>query len=155
MSGVRVCRLTGADDLSAAIVLLQRFFAEEGFDTPPEAISANARRLASIETCGLFIAEFQNEAVGVATISMEFGIEYGWSAEMGDLYVLPPWRGRGISRAIVGAVEDFLRSKEATCYQVTVTPYAREHHGLTAFYESLGFAPEGRLILCKHLGTRG
>jgi GNAT superfamily N-acetyltransferase len=148
---VRVRRLLASDDLSAAISLLQRFFREEGFDTPPERIAANVGRMVGIAQCGLFLAEDGSEAVGVATVSLEFGIEFGWSAEMGDLYVLPDWRGKGLSRVLVGAVEEFLRSIGATGYQVTVTPFAEEHHGLADFYDKLGFAGEGRLIRYKRL----
>jgi hypothetical protein len=48
-------------------------------------------------------------------------------------------------------VEEFLRARGATGYQVTVTPYAEEHHGLADFYDKFGFAGEGRLILYKRL----
>jgi GNAT superfamily N-acetyltransferase len=151
MSGISVRRLTADDDLAAAGELLIRFFAEEGFTTPPATIRTNMQRLASLETCGLFIAEAEGKTIGVATISMEFGIEYGWSAEMGDLYVLPGWRGRGVSARIVAAIEAFLRERGAAGYQVTVTDYAERHHGLTEFYRKLGFAGEGRKLLYKSL----
>jgi len=146
-----VRRLQADDDVAAAAGLLIRFFREEAFDTPDEVIRANTARMAGIETCGLFICEAQGIAIGVATISLEFGIEFGWSGEMGDLYVLPEWRGRGVSQALVGAVEVLLRERGATGYQVTVTPYAEETHGLQSYYRKLGFSSEGRLILYKRL----
>jgi GNAT superfamily N-acetyltransferase len=144
-------RLQAGDDIGAAADLLIRFFREEGFDTPDETIRSNTSRMAGLEACGLFVAEADAQAIGVATISMEFGIEFGWSGEMGDLYVLPEWRGRGISQALVAAVEAFLTQRGATGYQVTVTPFAEEAHGLQGYYRKLGFASEGRLILYKKL----
>jgi GNAT superfamily N-acetyltransferase len=144
-------RLQTGDDVCAAADLLIRFFREEGFDTPDETVRSNTSRMAGIEACGLFVAETEAEAIGVATISMEFGIEFGWSGEMGDLYVLPTWRGRGVSQALVAAVEIFLKERGATGYQVTVTPFAEEAHGLQGYYRKLGFASEGRLILYKRL----
>ncbi len=149
MSEIAVVRLTAGDDLAAAIGLLVRFFSEEGFATAPGTIAQNARRLAALDTCGLFAASCGGETIGVATVSLEFGIEFGWFAEMGDLYVVPPWRGRGVSRQLVAAVERYLVAKGASGYQVTVTPHAESQHGLRRFYESLGFASEGRLILGK------
>jgi GNAT superfamily N-acetyltransferase len=146
-----VRQLTSADNLDAAIELLQRFFREEGFDTPDDVIAANTMRMASLDVCGLFVVIADNRTIGVATVSMDFGIEFGWSAEMGDLYVLPEARGKGVSVQLVRAVEDFLLSKGATGYQVTVTPYASEQHDLTKFYERLGFDAEGRLILYRRL----
>jgi GNAT superfamily N-acetyltransferase len=151
MNAVRVRRLGEADDLSEASDLLIRFFREEQFDTPDEVIRRNAATMAGLGNCGLFIAEASGKVIGVATISLEFGIEFGWGAEMGDLYVLPESRGKGVSRQLVFAIEAFLKERGATTYQVTVTPYAQHAHDLKIFYEHLGFESEGRLILAKKL----
>ncbi len=148
---MNIRRLTGSDDLSGAIELLRRFFSEEGFDTAQEMIAAHTRQLAALETCGLFIGEDQGKTVGVATVSMEFGIEYGWWAEMGDLYLVPEYRGRGLSRRVVKSVEEFLKDRGCHGYQVTVTPFAGAQHGLARYYARLGFKSEGRLILRKRI----
>lgn len=149
MNALRCRQLKPNDDLSAATGLLIRFFREEGFNTPDPVIAANVSQLAALETCGLFVAIGDGQTIAVATVSLEFGIEYGWSAEMGDLYVVPEWRGRGVSRALLAAVENFLTERGAARYQVTVTP--QHHHDLTHYYEALGFESEGRLILFKKL----
>jgi len=75
----------------------------------------------------------------------------GWSAEMGDLYIVPAWRGRGAARAMVDAAENYLRARGAWGYQVTVTPFGESSHGLRRFYQKLGFAEEGRSILYRKL----
>ena len=147
---MKVRRLSRSDDLSPAISLLQRFFEEEGFDTPLAIIAERAGQMAGIGQCGLFLAEAENQAIGVATCSLEFGIEFGWWAEMGDLYVVPEWRGKGIARRLATAVEDFAKGAGAGGYQVTVTPFGEEHMGLKAFYRSLGFEGDGRLLLFKY-----
>jgi GNAT superfamily N-acetyltransferase len=151
VSRFAIRRLRSGDDITAAGDLLIRFFREESFDTPDEIIRANTERMAGIDACGLFLCEAEGRAIGVATISMEFGIEFGWSGEMGDLYVLPEWRGQGVSQVLVAAVEAFLKERGAAGYQVTVTPYAEDAHGLQAYYRKLGFSSEGRLILYKKL----
>lgn len=152
---LEVRQLSADDDLFAVTVLLRRFFVEESFSTPAEAITRNTKTLAALPNCGLFVAEDSGMTVGVATVSLEFGVEFGWSAEMGDLYVLPEWRGKGVSRLLIEAIESFLREKGAAGYQVTVTPFAEEHHALGRYYEKLGFASEGRLIFYKRLDDRG
>lgn len=151
MSEVRIRRLGNADDLAQATDLLIRFFREEGFDTPDAVISRNTQIMAGLVNCGLFVAETPGRTIGVATVSLEFGIEFGWGAEMGDLYVLPQWRGKGVARQFVLAIESFLKERGATTYQVTVTPYAQDMHDMKAFYARLGFDGEGRLILAKKL----
>jgi GNAT superfamily N-acetyltransferase len=70
---------------------------------------------------------------------------------MGDLYVVPEWRGRGLARRLVAAVEAFLVSRGAAGYQVTVTPHAEAAHGMGRFYAGLGFTDEGRRILYRDL----
>jgi len=151
VKALTVRRLRAGDDTSAAANLLIRFFAEEGFDTPAVMIRRNTARMAAIDMCGLFIAEEAAQSVGVATISLEFGIEFGWSGEMGDLYVLPERRGAGVSWALLDAVEALLREQGASGYQVTVTPFGQDHYDLKGYYAKLGFAGDGRLILRKAL----
>jgi GNAT superfamily N-acetyltransferase len=148
---VTVRKLDPKDELSMAVKLLQRFFREEGFETPDTVIESNTHILAGVEQCGLFIAETNETCIGVATVSLDFGIEFGWSAEIGDLYVLPEWRGRGVSRKLVEAIESFLREKGATEYRVTVTSFGREQHDLVSFYNSLGLVDEGRQLMQKSL----
>lgn len=144
-------RLVRGDDLSQAVELLFRFFAEEGFDADRARIARHVATMAGLDTCGLFVAEDDGQAVAVATVSLEFGIEYGWWAELGDLYVVPEKRGTGLSRRMIEAAEVLLREKGAAGYQVTVTPFGAAHHDLAAYYRKLGFASEGRLILIKEL----
>ena len=96
-------------------------------------------------------AESDDTVVGVATASMEFGIEFAWWAEMGDLYVLPDARGLGVAKLLVGGIESWLRSRGVAGYQVTVTPDGEDHHGLRAYYRKLGFTGDGRLLLFKEL----
>jgi len=152
---VKVRQLVPGDDPGSAILLLQRFFREEGFDTPDDVIAANTRRMLGLDVCAILQAEEDGVAIGVATVSMDFGIEFGWSAEMGDLYILPEWRGRGIARLIVAAAEDYLRARGAAGYQVTVTPFGEQSHGLRNFYRALGFAEEGRELLYRRLSGKG
>ena len=148
---MKLRRLTADDDLTAATYLLQRFFAEEGFSTPPAVIAERVMMLAGLDTCLLITAESDDTVVGVATASMEFGIEFGWWAEMGDLYVLPDARGLGVAKLLVDGIESWLRSRGVAGYQVTVTPDGEDHHGLRAYYQKLGFTGDGRLLLFKDL----
>jgi len=144
-------RIQSGNDTAAAEDLLIRFFREENFDTAAETIRANCRKMAGQDSCALFLAETGPSAVGIATISLNFGIEYGWLGEMGDLYVLPEFRSRGVARGLILEVEGFLKSRGASGYQVTVTPHGRRAHALQHFYAKLGFGAEGREIRYKKL----
>lgn len=148
---IKVTRLRIGDDLSAAEELLRRFFAEEGFDGAVASISENTRRLSALDICGLFLAEENSAALGVATVSLDFGIEFGWSGEIGDIYVLPEHRGKGVSRLLVEAATALAIAKGSTALQVTVTANAAAQHDLRTYYGKLGFTDEGRVILAKAL----
>ncbi len=148
---MKVRQLRIGDDLDPAKQLLLRFFREEGFDTPDKVIAANVGAMAGIESCIILVAEEGELAVGVATLSLEFGIEFGWSAELGDLYVAPDWRGRGVAHQLVKTGEEILRERGVAGYQVTVTALADALHDLKRFYRALGFDGEGRLLLWKKL----
>jgi GNAT superfamily N-acetyltransferase len=147
---MRISRLRAGDALDEAEGLLIRFFEEEGFETKPSVIAANLRTMAGLETCAILLAFEEGAAVGVATVSLEFGIEIGWNGEMGDLYVVPEWRGKGVAGALITAVEGVLKERGCAGYQVTVTPHAAGQ-GLAVFYEKIGFGSEGQAIYFKKL----
>ncbi|HEY7749775.1 MAG TPA: GNAT family N-acetyltransferase [Aestuariivirgaceae bacterium] len=131
--------------------MLIRFFREEAFSTPNTMIIQHCRALVQLGSCGLFIAESSGQAIGIATVSMQYGIEYGWLGEMDDLYVVPSHRGMGVARELVVAVETFLKQQGASGYQVTLTPHSEKTRGLREFYGKLGFSTEGREIFHREL----
>ena len=135
-------------DAGAAAELLKAFFVEEGFSTPGWRIEANLRQMLELDICRVVVARAGGEAVAVATLSLDFGIEFGWTAGIGDLYVAPVARGRGLARALVEACCDLARQQGATNLQVTLTGHG-EGAGLRAFYARLGFADDGRRILMR------
>lgn len=148
---MKIARVTATAWLAEATVLLQRFFAEEEFATSDELIAQRARIMAEDRSLGLFVALVDQHAVGVASCSMGFGIEFGLWGEMGDLYVLPEWRGRGVANALCDAIERFVLESGGTGYQVTVTPIGEKHFQLSEFYRKQSFTDDGRRLLLKYL----
>lgn len=149
-AGLVILSLGSDSDLSEAERLLVAFFGEEGFATPAETIGKNLHRMAGLDICTIFLAAVASRAVGVATVSLDFGIEFGWSAEVGDLYVLPAWRGRGVARALIDAAIAWSRGRGATSLRVTITPHGADAN-LVAFYERLGFSDDGRRLMAADL----
>jgi len=64
---------------------------------------------------------------------------------------VPEWRRKGVSRALLCAIESLLCERGASGYQVTVAPFGQQHQDLRAYYMRLGFTGEGRLVLRKSL----
>jgi len=104
---------------AAAVDLLVRFFREEGFMTPPPRIAENLDRMLSDSSCWCALAVADGEARAVITVSTVLYVEWGRLGEIGDLYVLPEYRRRGLATvetirlcrgsAIVAQVEQLSR----------------------------------------------
>lgn len=147
---------TVADDaeLAAACRLLQSFFRNGRFDTPPtpETVAAHARRMHGLTNlCRILVGWLDDAAVAVATVSLDFGIEFGWQAEIGDLYVAPSARGQGLAFRLVEACSAWARERGAQSVAVTLTAHGADS-GLEDFYRRLGFTSDGRRLLIRRLG---
>ena len=142
-----------SESFEAALNLLERFFREEGFDTPAEQMRVFlADMLASSQTA-IFLARSAGEGVGVATVTTSLGLEYGRSAELEDLYVLPRSRGHGIASALIESVCNWCNQLGCRMVQVTVTPQGEATHGLMDFYQQRGFVNTRRVLLERNLFT--
>jgi GNAT superfamily N-acetyltransferase len=147
---ITVRRATIAE-FDAVLPLLLRFFAEEGFDTPPAQIGVEVQELLREPESAVFLAWYGAEAIGVATVTTSRGIEYGLSAEMEDLYVLPGKRSLGVGSALICAVQDWCIARGCTALEVVVTPEGQRAHDLVGYYRSRGFQESGRVILLRKL----
>lgn len=138
-------------DLEAALPLLARFFAEEGFRAPPDQIRGQLRHLLSDARSAVFLAWHHGKPIGVATVTTTQGIELGLSAELEDLYVLPEERGSEVGRALIQAVADWCRARGCSLVSVVVTPEGQAAHDLIGYYRVRGFEETGRTLLFYHL----
>jgi GNAT superfamily N-acetyltransferase len=134
-------------DFEAAFSLLERFFTEEGFTTSSEQIRVQLAGLLSSRDSAVFLAWQAGQPVGVATVTTTRGLEFGLSAEMEDLYVLPEVRGLGVGRALIGTVNDWCRQQGCSVVAVIVTPEGQAAHDLISYYRGQGFQESGRTTL--------
>lgn len=138
-------------DFEAAFPLLERFFAEEGFTTPPEQIRVQLARLLDSQGSAVFLAWQAGQPVGVATVTTSRGLEFGLSAELEDLYVLPETRGLGVGRTLIATVNSWCRQQGCSVVAVIVTPEGQAAHDLVSYYRGQGFQETGRTTLFHHL----
>jgi aminoglycoside 6'-N-acetyltransferase I len=151
MSAAITVRQATSAECDAALPLLQRFFAEEGFATPPDQIRLEVQELLRNPESAVFLAWQGSQAIGVATVTTSRGIEFGLSAEMEDLYVLPEARGTGAGTALIRAVEGWCQTRGCTALEVVVTPEGQQAHDLIGYYRRRGFQESGRVILLRSL----
>ncbi len=141
----------GVESFETALCLLERFFREEGFSTPVQEMRTSLHAMMAGPSSAVFLAWRGHEAVGVATVTTSVGIEYGRSAELEDLYVLPEVRGSGVASALIEAVCAWCRERGVSAVLVTVTPEGEAEHNLLDYYERRGFTNTGRVILERAL----
>jgi aminoglycoside 6'-N-acetyltransferase I len=137
----------GAAEFEVALPLLQRFFVEEGFTTSSEQIRVQLAGLLNSRSSAVFLAWQEGRAIGVATVTTTQGIEFGVSAELEDLYVLPEVRGLGVGRTLITAVNTWCRRQGCTMVAVVVTPAGQTAHDLISYYRAQGFQETGRTLM--------
>jgi aminoglycoside 6'-N-acetyltransferase I len=150
-----VVRQATVSDLESALPLIDRFFAEEGFQAPPGQMRKQLVGLLDGDETAVFLAWQDDQAVGVATVTTTSGIELGLSAELEDLYVLPQVRGLGVGGALIAAVKDWCRARGCSLVSVVVTPEGQAAHNLIEYYSRRGFQETGRTLLFAYLEQQG
>jgi len=129
----------------AAIELLARFFREEEFATPLSRIAENFDRMLADPLCWSALASDGEAAQAVITVSTVLYVEWGRLGEIGDLYVLPEHRRKGLARRLVEHAKAWCRAQGCSEVSVTITAAGERRHGLSQFYARLGFAQSGRI----------
>ena len=141
----------GLESFEVVFHLLQRFFSEEGFKTREEHMRVSLHALIEDANSAVLLAWCDSEALGVATVTVSVSVEYRLAAELGDLYVLPHGRSRGVASALIEAVCAWSLRRGCSQVLVTVTPEGEANHGLTRFYEKRRFMYTGRILLSRAL----
>jgi GNAT superfamily N-acetyltransferase len=134
-------------DIAIAVALLSQFFTEEGFSGTSEAIAANTRRLWADPYHWVALAWLDGTAIGVVTVTTMLYVDWGRLGEIGDLYVLPEVRRRGVAAALIDAATAKCRELGCSAVSVTITPEGEARHGLSSFYRRLGFVGSDRMIV--------
>ena len=130
---------------NAAIELLSRFFREEEFVTPLQHIAENFDRMIADPSCWSALAVDGETAQAVITVSTVRYVEWGRLGEIGDLYVLPEHRRKGLARRLIEHAKGWCRAQGCSAVSVTITQAGERRHRLSQFYAGLGFARSGRM----------
>ena len=129
-----------------ALDLLIRFFREEGFEGSDAMLAENLRGMLADPNCWIALAKQGGDFVGIATATAMRDIEHGRLSEIGDLYVRPEARSKGVARGLIDAAIAWCQAAGCRAILVTVTPEGDQAHGLVEFYRRRGFAMTDRMI---------
>ena len=95
--------------------------------------------------CWSALASDGEAAQAVITVSTVLYVEWGRLGDIGDLYVLPEHRRKGLARRLVEHAKTWCRVQGCSAVSVTITAAGEQRHGLSQFYARLGFAQSGRI----------
>ena len=95
--------------------------------------------------CWSALASDGEAAQAVITVSTMLYVEWGRLGEIGDLYVLPEHRRKGLARRLVEHAKAWCRAQGCSAVSVTITVAGERRHGLGQFYARLGFVQSGRI----------
>ena len=131
--------------IEVAADLLWRFFREEGFIGDREFIRANLDALRNDAHYWAAVYIMDGEVAGIVTVTTMLYVEWGRLGEIGDLYVVPTSRMKGIGRSLVEAAIHWCRSRRCSAVTVTITREGETRHRLSQFYARFGFTPTDRI----------
>jgi GNAT superfamily N-acetyltransferase len=135
---------------AAVAELVARFFAEEGFAVTT-TLGGRVEEFLVRPANAVFLAWRGPRPVGVATVTISFGLEHGLTGELEDLYVLPDARGAGVAWRLIEAVTGWCRSRGGSLLEVVVTAEGQQAHDLVGYYRRRGFVDEGRRLLGRSI----
>jgi GNAT superfamily N-acetyltransferase len=109
-----------------------------GAPLPPDVLAQLVPRLCEHPTTLIFLAYEEAKPVGIAVCFLGFSTFAARRlVNIHDLAVLPEFRGRGIGRRLLAAVERSAR--ELDCCKVTLE-VGQDNHLAKGLYRSVGFA---------------
>lgn len=143
MSGDWSLDAARAPDREALVELLTRQLVEHDLPADRAAVARAVDGVLGDERLGfLLLARAGDDVVGVAYVARHWSLEHGGpSCWLEELYVLPPWRGRGLGAGLVRAACAQARALGCLAMDLEVTAdHARAEH----LYEREGFRELGR-----------
>lgn len=145
---MRIAILTATDALPYKGVMLHAYeHAADAFTSTPQERAAEAdawwvNRVADPSGLTVAFGAFDEQAlIGVVAIEYSAKPKTQHKAVIVGMYVMPTWRGRGASRALLqAAIEHASQRGGVTVLQLEVT---QGNQPATALYEALGFQAFG------------
>jgi GNAT superfamily N-acetyltransferase len=120
---------------------IARLVTQLGYQTTPAQMEGRLQAILARPEYVLFLAEANHTVVGLVGAYLTLGLELdGPYGRLGGLVVDEGWRGRGIGRLLLEAVEVWLKGCGASLLLITSGLHRTDAHG---FYRHLGYAETG------------
>jgi ribosomal protein S18 acetylase RimI-like enzyme len=130
--------------------MMEAFNLSEGIGWDQGAVAPAAVTLTNDPSLGA-LAFIENEATPVGYCLYTWGYDLEWhgrDAFLMEIYVAPPWRGRGVAARAMALIEDLVRAGGAAALHLMVRP---ENTPAVRLYASAGYVSPPRTFLTKVL----
>ena len=128
------------------VALMTEFYAEAGYSLPAEPAARTFAQLLGDPRLGrVWVLEDDALPVGYVVLTVSFSMEYGGlRGFVDDLFVRPPYRGRGLAAAALAEVRRACASLGVRALHVEVGP---ANDMALRVYRRSGFEDSGHLLL--------
>lgn len=138
-------------DMGVLLELMRGLYAEDGSTLLREEAAETALRglLAAPDRGLVRVIEQGGEPAGYLVLTWGYSLEFhGRDAFIDELYVAPPYRGKGLGRQAVEWAEDACKAHGAGAVHLEVEIDNERAHAL---YRRSGFAERGLRLMTKRL----
>lgn len=149
-SSVFMVRLATLADIHTVLNLIQSYYAYDGIVFDESRIRAGLQELLGNPSLGrVWLIEQQGQDAGYAVLTFAFDLEFGGrEAFVTDLYIAQDYRGRGLGRRTLEAIEGFCRAEGVKALELQVE---QDNAQALGFYLKLGFKAHQRIPMSKRL----
>jgi ribosomal protein S18 acetylase RimI-like enzyme len=135
-------------DTEALLGLMRGYYTDEGYPFAEAGARKALVELLAVPTLGrVWIAHEAGAPIAYAVLTLGFSLEYaGRDAFLDDVYVAPRYRGRGLGRAALEAVEATCMELEVRALHLVVERYKTRAQAL---YRRAGFVDHDRYLMTK------
>jgi GNAT superfamily N-acetyltransferase len=145
--------LASQDDCPKLLAMMQDFYIEDAVAFNDNVMPALLRELLETPEYGrVYLVQQQQSTLGYAILTWRFCLEYGGKvAHLDELYLLPPARGQGVGRLLIGALCTECAAHGASTLLLDTV---MQNAGAREFYRKLQFEDSARTLQYRHLVSR-
>jgi GNAT superfamily N-acetyltransferase len=141
-------------DIAALLVLQSAYYAEDRYPFIESMAREAWHALLSDANLGsVWVFEADSTLVGYVVLTLGYSLEYrSRDAFLDELYVAPDWRGRGLARRALEALDSACSRLGVNALHLEVE---NDKSGAIALYRKWGFAEHRRVLMTKEMTLLG
>lgn len=139
-----------AADLELLLAMMEEFYREEAILFERETARGAIEELSQTPALGsILLLVVDEEVIGYLVAIQSFILEFGGRQTfLDELFIAEKWRGKGLGKCALAAVEKFARENHSRALRLEA---ARTNARALAMYERVGFERHDRFTMTKVL----